>query len=64
MKVSEIINKLTALKDEVGDIQVCIGSTVDDGEGEDRNITYEIDFVGNVFNHYIYLELGDECPEP
>lgn len=64
MKVSELIKKLTALMNEVGDIGVYIGGYFGDEDREEYNTVQKIDVVGSVFNRYIYLEKGDYIDEP
>lgn len=59
MKVSELIEKLMDAMDEIGDKEVVLLTSVDDGEGEDRNVEFDIESVDTMFSHYIFLTADD-----
>ena len=55
MKVCELIYKLMEIEEKYGNIPIKILTSMEDEEGEDRNIEWEIEDVDMMFEEYAYI---------
>lgn len=60
MYIKEIIEQLTKIYNDCGNLPLYINTCCEDDEGEEHNVNFEIDCVGGMFDNYAFIGMGDE----